>query len=489
MNDNAGLKRGMIRLCSISAVVFFLITTNLYSQSAGNSPYSGYGIGDINGKGFGNSWGMGGTFIAMQNDSLPVFFINNGNPASYTRNAMAYSQKRLSIIETAFTINHTSLQNSSSLQKVNSGNINCVAMAFPITKWWGSSVGLRPYSSVNYNTSDSKTVNGEVATLSYKGSGGISEVYFGNSITPLSGLTSRFLNSEKYKQLKKDGNDSLISRLLKRKKILAPLSVGANASYYFGNISHTQYSVFPSSGYSFNIRSGTVSRVSDFGVNYGMQYAYSFDTLNGKLKETNTLLFGAVMGAKTNLNTQIDSLSYTYFYNVFDQEVVKDTINSVEGVKGQISVPMFYGFGLGYRRGNNLLILADYYTQQWSHFKAFNQSQQYKDNMKLSLGIQLMPKSQAKTNYFKRVNYRMGLRYEKSLLVLKNYQLTEKAVSFGLGLPVANFWMLNSFSMVNLSVELGQRGTTADGLIKEKFVRAVIGFTLNDHWFDPPKYY
>ena len=41
--------------------------------------------------------------------------------------------------------------------------------------------------------------------------------------------------------------------------------------------------------------------------------------------------------------------------------------------------------------------------------------------------------------------------------------------------------------MVNIGLEIGQRGTTTNGLIKEQFFKATIGFTINDRWFAKPK--
>ena len=67
------------------AFLFFLLTTLFFAnntaiaQQTTSSPYSRYGVGDIGGKGYGQSFAMGGTYIAMQNDTTQMFFINNGN--------------------------------------------------------------------------------------------------------------------------------------------------------------------------------------------------------------------------------------------------------------------------------------------------------------------------------------------------------------------------------------------------------------------------
>jgi hypothetical protein len=42
--------------------------------------------------------------------------------------------------------------------------------------------------------------------------------------------------------------------------------------------------------------------------------------------------------------------------------------------------------------------------------------------------------------------------------------------------------------MVNIGLEVGQRGTVTNGLIKEQFFKVTLGFTLNDRWFVKPKF-
>lgn len=41
---------------------------------------------------------------------------------------------------------------------------------------------------------------------------------------------------------------------------------------------------------------------------------------------------------------------------------------------------------------------------------------------------------------------------------------------------------------VNLGVELGQRGSLNNGLVRERYTRVVLGLTLNDRWFVKRKY-
>jgi hypothetical protein len=49
-----------------------------------------------------------------------------------------------------------------------------------------------------------------------------------------------------------------------------------------------------------------------------------------------------------------------------------------------------------------------------------------------------------------------------------------------LGLPVG---IGRLSSMVNISVQVGQSGTTANNLVKENYLRFNFGFTFSDRWF------
>jgi len=451
------------------------------AQEASSSPYSAYGIGDINNKSFGNGYAMGGTYIAMQNDSTPIFFINNGNPASY-------SNVRLTAADLAINFNRTQLQTSSAKQVVNSGSIGHLALAFPVTKWWGTSVGLLPYSTVGYKVSTNQAIGnvGDVNFL-YSGNGGLNQAYFGNAIKPLYWVPAAFLRSKKYERLKQEKKDSIINKILKRKQSFQALSLGANASYMFGNLNYNQSSVFPSNS-TFNTSAGTTTRVGDFYFDYGMQYAYTVDSIKGRdLKDNVKIMMGATLATQTNLASRVDSLSYSYFNDpVTGSQVIRDTITNSTGSKGAITIPLSFGVGLGFKKGEKWLVAADYAVQNWSNYKAFNQSAGFKNSTRISLGIQYIPDKEG--SYLKRVNYRVGGRYSQTMVVINNYQITEQAVTFGVGLPVGTYRLLQSFSMVNIGMELGIRGTTTNNLVKEQFFKVSLGFTLNDRWFVKPKY-
>ncbi len=500
-------------LNSIPSKILLLLTLCIASTSAKaqttSSPYSRYGIGDVGGKGFGQGFPMGGTYIALQNDTTQMFFINNGNPASY-------SNMRLVTAELGANYNRLTLQDAVDKKTVNNASLSHIALAFQLKKWWGASVGLVPFSSVGYKISDEQEITnvGTVKFL-YEGTGGINQVYFGNGIKPLYGLPRNYQLSKKYralKSLKHEDNtpktckelfedSQKIRKTLNRKRFMQSLSLGANASYLFGNMENTRRSIFPSTLYAFNTRTGTNTRVDGLYFDYGMQMSYIVDSVKYKddkdscrpvkyrdLKDNVKIMFGATFSSQTNMEATIDSLSYSYFNNSVGYEIVKDTIENTKGNKGQITIPMSFGFGVAIKKGDKFLLAADVAIQNWSNYSAFGQTQGLKNSLRASLGAQFIPDSKPNATYFKRAHYRLGVRYMQTALELKATPLNEYAGSFGIGFPVGRSYILQSFSMVNIGVEVGQRGTLTNGLIKENFIKGSVSFTINDRWFQKPKF-
>ena len=499
-------------LKSITSLFLLLLTlgfANFAVAQTTSSPYSRYGIGDIGAKGFGQGFALGGTYIALQNDTVPMFFINNGNPASY-------SNMKLVTAELGANYNRTQLQSADAKSTINNASLGYISLAFPFKKWWGASIGLVPFSSVGYKISDEQDITniGTVKYL-YEGTGGINQVYFGNGIKPFYNLPRAYQMSGKYAILnsKKNSDQTLknchqlfsdnqkIRKTLNRKKFMQSLSLGANASYLFGNMENTRRSIFPSSLYAFNTRTGTNTRVDGMYFDYGMQMAYIVDSVKYKdksdtcrplkfrdLKDNVKIMFGVTFSSQTNLDATIDSLSYSYFNNSLGYEIVKDTIENTQGAKGKITIPLSFGFGIGIKKGERWTIAADFAIQNWSDYSAFGVSQGLKNTMRTSLGAQYIPDSKPNATYFKRTHYRIGVRYMQTALELKATPLNEYAGSIGFGFPVGRSYILQNFSMVNIGVEVGQRGTLTNGLIKENFIKATVGFTINDKWFQKPKF-
>jgi len=154
-----------------------------------------------------------------------------------------------------------------------------------------------------------------------------------------------------------------------------------------------------------------------------------------------------------------------------------DTIANTS-VKGNVKFPLKIGGGLSYESLNKLLIAGDFEFQQWSKYSVFGVNDSLKDIISTSFGAQFTPQKYSSLSYYKRMTYRIGIRYSESYLELKNTQLDEFGVSFGFGFPLRK-----SKSTINLSIELGKKGTTNNQLIQENFGKITLGFSIFERWF------
>ena len=99
------------------------------------------------------------------------------------------------------------------------------------------------------------------------------------------------------------------------------------------------------------------------------------------------------------------------------------------------------------------------------------------------MGGQITPDPEKLNKYWKLIQYRFGLYYATNNVMLRNTQLNEIGLTLGIGLPLRKV-----LSTVNFAVTVGQKGTTANELIQEQFVKVTLGFTFNDKWFTKRKF-
>ena len=85
--------------------------------------------------------------------------------------------------------------------------------------------------------------------------------------------------------------------------------------------------------------------------------------------------------------------------------------------------------------------------------------------------------------YFKRVTYRAGGYYEKSYMKVNGKNLSAYGITLGCSLPISR---LNN--ALNLAVDLGERGSLKDNMVRERYVQFIINVNIHDLWFIKPKY-
>jgi len=485
-----------------------------------SSPYSRYGLGDFQFNGFAQNLGMGAGGIGMRNDSLLPQYINLANPASLSsNNVVAY--------EVGMQSNTVRLRNTSDQSIFNRSTLSHIGMAFPVAKWWSASIGLVPYSSVGYSVSNTEQHDtlGAV-TYRYEGSGGISQVFSGHAVRPFAGLTGRYKNSETYELLLAKNDTAALRKALRLRSHLANISLGAQVSYLFGPLSNVRRDIFPDSSYMLNTKITRTTLVHDVYANYGIQYRFRLAKIvNPKYrqlkKDADSLFcgknrgdnyftykshpdsscnrkeplrirdvkgdkglqvsFGAVFALPMSVRATSDLLGQTYRLNG-GFEVFKDTIYNQSDVSGRLGLPAMAGFGFALKQDYRWQFQADYAMQMWENFNFLGEETDLRNSQRFTAGLQIQPKSGGRKDYLGNVQYRVGFRYYQTYLELKGNRLTEYGVTMGLGFPALNL------TRVNLGLELGRRGTTENNLIQEDYIRVMLGISINDRWFQRPKY-
>tara|TARA_B110000881_G_C18575667_1_gene518373 strand:+ start:403 stop:1680 length:1278 start_codon:yes stop_codon:yes gene_type:complete len=416
-------------------LLFFTFSSGIiFSQISTNSPYSRFGLGNLNNSSSADQLGMGGSSVVYNNPDV----INFNNPATYS----SFKAKSF-LFTTSLNSSASRFTTTNNIQYENNTSFSKIALGFPVNKYISVSSGLLPFSNVGYQLDYNDTENflEDTVSISSIGNGGLSKYYLGASV-----------------------------------KLHKTLSVGVNATYLFGGLSRNKTADFNNSSI-FNVSS--VNRTNITGVSFETGLLFNTD-----LSEDNNISFGLTYNHNANLNARRTLLGTTYELNN-SLLVIKDTFqNEVEN--GTIVLPSKLSAGMMYS-SEKWLLLANYSSQNWSDYSLTFGEEREDDNLEnsvcVSSGLQYTPEFNSVTKYWKRINYRMGARYDKTYLSLKDLQLTEKSLSFGLGLPVKR-----SNSFYNIGMEVGKQGTTQDKLIQERFVRFTFGVTFKGLWFVKRKY-
>ena len=415
----------MNKLKKLVVVLFVFSGLSAFAQLGTSSPYSRFGLGDLQGNTFPEYNALGGGVTALSSSNS----VNPSNPASYTSfraNSFLFSTGGLH--------NTTQIQNSTDKQVVNNSAFSHLTIAFPISSKLGASFGMLPYSNIGYTLNARDTVVN--ADMIYTGDGGLSKVYFGGAYEPFKGF-----------------------------------SLGINASYLFGGLNRRKKLDYDDESF-FDSRSN--SSINLKGYYYELGLLYKKELANEK-----ELSFGLTANNNSTLRAKrsniVETISGPY-------EIVKDTASNVVEW-GEVNLPNYISTGLMYRDGEKWLLIADYSMQNWADYTLLGESDDLSNSMRLSGGLQYTPEFNSVTKYYKRMQYRLGAAYSNTPLTLNDTQLKEMSVSFGFGIPVKK-----SRTKYDVSLTLGQRGTTDNSLIKEQFVKFGLSVSYDGIWFVKRKY-
>ena len=400
------------------------------------SPYTCYGLGDMSTPGTAYLRSMGGIGVAFRNQVM----INYMNPASYSA-----VQPKSFLFNFGMEGQNFYLKTGESKNSYNTFNVRDVGIAFPIARRLGFGLSVTPLSNVGYRMEETVTDPDILATVGqvkykYSGEGGLTQFKAGVGM-----------------------------------EIAKGLSVGAEMIYYLGSIDRyiDQYiTPITSSGSYSNMNASTKESVCRIFGNCGIQY----DVL---ATEKRMLTLGVTYQLGGELRSDITKY-------VPSGDMYADTVSLVTS-KSDFTLPSNLTVGLFYQTAK-IGVGFDYSYQNWAGKNKADEVNGVKfvDTHSIKVGGQYTPDWGDIRHFYRRLTYRAGFRYSTYYMQLKGQNISDKAVTVGVGIPIN----MKRLSNINVGAEYGVRGNTRRGMIRENYFKFSIGLSLfgEDFWFVKPKY-
>jgi hypothetical protein len=420
----------------ILLLLFSIVAVSGASAQVGQSPYTIRGIGNINSLATTRNMGMGGVGIG---NTHPLF-ISIQNPALLAQNAF-YTTAMAGL-----SLESRQLATSEEQDRITSGGFDYFSVAFPLLKnKIGFNVGLTPYSTVSYRLQATEPVQGlpnAFSNILYEGNGGLTQAYAATGVNLFKGL-----------------------------------SAGIRVSYLFGNITEEVSASYPSD---------TVQTLPAYTAHFLERSSFSDVLISGGLA------YRAFLGSDTDEQRPFISAGLTYdlekdlstnrFFSRSREAGTVYSSDTAANHKTKMRLPASIGIGVAYGRTYSYTIGADVSMQNWERYRNFESDDEegLGNSVRVSAGGEWTP-NYISRNYFSRMTYRTGIQLEKTPFRINGEEINEFGINFGVTFPVGASGVHTSFSF-------GQRGTTDNNLIRERFIRIGLGVTLNERWFERYKY-
>lgn len=434
------------RIEKVIILAVFLVISVCVSAQEGTygaySPYSIFGIGDISKEGTAYNKSMGGTGIATRNNRV----INYLNPAAVT------ARDSLSFMADFGLVQQNTLYRQGDLKSGNNTfNIYDFIMTFPIYRSSAFMVGITPYSDIGYDFSTIETnpdIIGNTGNIGYDsyGTGSVYQAFIGAGVT-----------------------------FWKR------LSVGAEAIYYFGNLDKVTNMNYSDDSYR-SLNSGSELMIRGVTGKFGLQYEQN---LGGNVS--------MVIGATYKLSTGMKGYATNYRYAV--QSSVTDSLRhhvdtlAASGLRFGDEL----GVGISIRGGTKWNAEFNYLRSDWRKSGmdkaagfAVNGESVFTTTVSQSFraGFEYVPNRNDIRYYMKTCSYRLGFYYDRAYYKLDGNNVNSMGVTLGITLPVFKY-----HNGISLGVDLGQRASTRNDMIRERYATFVIGFNIHDLWFHKIQYH
>ena len=390
----------------------------LKAQTGVNSPYSRYGMGVLSDQSTGITKSMGGIGAGFRYPNT----INLKNPASYsTVDTLTF------IADLGFSLQNGNYSEGNVKVNAHNASISHMAMQFRLLPKVGMTVSFMPFSNVGYSYYGNQLIrrdeDGEItSTNTYSGTGGIRQF--------MAGLGWRVTNG---------------------------LSVGMNASYLLGDISHEISNTYSST--DVQSRNKTYS---------AEMKAFKFD-------------FGVQGTVPVGENSLVIGLSYTPAQKLKNDTYIADVHSTSDTVPvaDAFSLPDMLSAGFTYKN-KKYMFGADLSYQTWSKASFFGEKNG-SDRLSAAAGFMFKP-DDVSHNLFKRSSYQMGVNLSQPYFKVGGAKgPLQLGVCAGISIPVTTSY--NSMSYLHLSGEYVRVQPMERGMITENYLRINIGVTFMERWF------
>ncbi len=426
--------------------VLMMTVSAVTAQSYSNSPYSRFGLGDLQYNSEPVSFAMGGLSVAFSNR----FSINPANPASLAKlsNDSLYPM----LFNGGFKARWSHQFNNTSNAYPFTASLNSFAIGLRMADHWGMAFGLQPYSTVGYFMQSEQAVDSVYSyTAKYEGSGGLNRFWLGNGIT-----------------------------------LFNKLNLGFNVSYVFGSLNQTRRIVFDSTSF-YHTKTVSSRYIGDLTADAGFQYELMIRRDSSLKARHLRLIIGASAGIPSSLNASESMMAFRYSV-ISGTEIIIDTTGTTSGIKGSIELPTQWSAGFMFRKDNIWTAGAEFTMQDWSSFSAFGQSDSLERSFAFRAGFSWTPSTESNASYLSRMSYYAGFNHEKTYLSLRGQELTKTGISFGCTFPTNSALSRQQVAVISTGVEIGKMGTTTENLIRENYIRLVLGISFREKWFEKRRY-
>lgn len=423
------------KLITVILILILPIAYTATAQKLIDSPFSRFNIGSLQPQGSFRSLSMGGTGIAMR-DNSSIYY---SNPASYS------SLDTISFVfDFGIDFGRNYISGTSSKFSSDDINFNHLIMGFPLAKGWGFTMGVVPFSSGYYNITDYVTASspnydpniGEYSVF-HSGDGGITKFFAGTGF-----------------------------------RIGKYFSVGVNLNYLSGQLNRTNQFIFTDYNNAFHNNSSETLELKGFGEDYGMQFMVP-------LKNKYFLNIGASLSAGNNYSSKYNELSLKY--TAFN---LTDTISYTSDNYTKTFIPSTISTGISFGKLNKFTAGIDYVASKWSASKIPGSTGYAADTKKVMFGVEFIPDKFSNYSFLSRMEYRIGGHFGNNYLIINNEQIKEYGASAGIGIPLRR-----TYSKANIFIDYTRKtGISTGSLRREDYMTMGISLNFYDQWFAKRKY-